>query len=78
MPEDLSEVDFSLAPGRILAVRGVHVLEIASLAVGAAGLVEVGNAPFGFVLVISLLVLAKFLDSVGELALVVVLAIAGF
>lgn len=51
--------------------------EVAPLAIGAAGLIREGQAFLGFVLVIGLLVLPQLLDTVCELAFVVVLAVSG-
>lgn len=51
--------------------------EVAPLAVGAVASLEVGEAFLGFILFVFGVVLAEFLYAVGELALGVVLAVAG-
>lgn len=53
------------------------VSEVATLAVRTLPSLEVGQALFGFILVISGMVLAKFLDAMCKLAFVMILAEAG-
>ena len=73
-PEYLSEVTLSLSPHLVLL--GVYVQEIASLAVSATRLIGIRQTFLSLVLVISLLVLAKFLHTMSKLALIVILTIS--
>lgn len=78
VPKDFSEVAPGLAPGLLLRLGALHVLEVAALAVGAARLVEVGGALLGLVLHVEGVVLPQLLHAVRELALVVVFAVSRF
>lgn len=57
LPKDFPEVGLGLAPSGVARMAGMHVLEVAALAIRAAGLFKIRYALFGLVLIIGLLVL---------------------